>query len=457
MSKAINWNDDTDIKIEDLFVEEKLDKEHSEKDRHAFWNLLIVDDDKDIHRTTKFVLSDFEYKNKKLNLISAYSAQEAKQILKQNSDIALILLDVVMEEDNAGLTLVNFIRNNLKNSMVRIILRTGQPGQAPLKEVIINYDINDYKSKAELTIEKLHAALITALRDYTNIQIINNHNKELEEKVKQRTQELADQKHVVEQKNKQLLDSITCAKRIQNAILPPVSELKKILPNIFVYNQPKDVVSGDFLWVKKIENKIVLTVGDCIGHGVPGAFMTIIGCNLLEDVLYKNTNLYLNSTAKYLDELKNTIIQKLNYNDTPEDTTDSIDLSLIIIDKENNTIQFSGAFNSLIQIRNNKLTEIKGDRFPIGKHYVNINKKFTEKNIIPQKNDIYYMYSDGYQDQIGYKNYEKFLKIRFKELLLEIHQKPLAEQKQILADTINKWMGKPSNQTDDMLVLGFKF
>lgn len=149
----------------------------NEKDR---WKILIVDDDQDVHTSTRLVLSDVEFEEKKLHFISAYTAEEAGKCLKKNPDIALVLLDVVMEDDNAGLRLVRYIREELQNTNVRIILRTGQPGQAPEKKVITNYDINDYKEKTELTVQKLFSTIISSLRAYRDIQTIEKYRKGLE-------------------------------------------------------------------------------------------------------------------------------------------------------------------------------------------------------------------------------------------------------------------------------------
>ena len=147
---------------------------------NASWKLLVVDDEQSVHDVTKLALKDFVYARKNLTIIHAYSATEAAKTLVQHPDIAVILLDVVMEHDQAGLDLVKYIRNELCNPFVRIILRTGQPGQAPEQEVIINYDINDYKEKTELTLKKLFTTLVTALRTYHHLMQMNRNRLGLE-------------------------------------------------------------------------------------------------------------------------------------------------------------------------------------------------------------------------------------------------------------------------------------
>ena len=133
------------------------------------WKVLIVDDEKEVHNMTKLVLKGFTFENRPLKLLHAYSGEQAKQIIVQNPDIALILLDVVMEDDDTGLKLVKFVREKQNNKFVRIVLRTGQPGQAPESKVILDYNINDYKLKTDLVIEKLHTTIISSLRTYRDL------------------------------------------------------------------------------------------------------------------------------------------------------------------------------------------------------------------------------------------------------------------------------------------------
>lgn len=170
--KEINNHDEL------VFAEEDQVELHSSQ--HVPWKLMIVDDEYTVHEVTKLALRDFEFEGKKLEFLSAYSTQEAKSLMAENPDIALMLLDVVMEKDDSGLQLVKYTREELNNTNIRIILRTGQPGQAPEKEVITNYDINDYKQKTELTTTKLFTTIISSLRSYRDLRIIDTNRKGLE-------------------------------------------------------------------------------------------------------------------------------------------------------------------------------------------------------------------------------------------------------------------------------------
>lgn len=171
----MNFEQDLDDLI--LFSE---DEEPEDSGLHiSKWKVLVVDDDQLVHNTTKLVLSDFSFEGRKTELIHAHTTEEAKKLLREHTDLAVIFLDVVMEAEDSGLKMVKYIRNDLKNSLVRIILRTGQPGQAPEEKVIVEYDINDYKTKTELTVQKLYTSLISALRSYRDLVKIERNRKGL--------------------------------------------------------------------------------------------------------------------------------------------------------------------------------------------------------------------------------------------------------------------------------------
>jgi len=180
---------------------EKTNTEKQTAGESDSWQILIVDDEKDIHTVIKLALDDFSFQNKKLHFLDAFSGKEAMEILKENPQIALILLDVVMETNNAGLQLVKHIREELENQFIRIILWTGQAGQAPEREVIEAYEINDYKTKTELTADKLFTVVMAGLRTYQALMTVENYRKNLEKKVKERTLQIEKQKEELQQNN----------------------------------------------------------------------------------------------------------------------------------------------------------------------------------------------------------------------------------------------------------------
>jgi response regulator RpfG family c-di-GMP phosphodiesterase len=169
------------IDHDELLFQEEDDLETVQLRENNTWKILIVDDEEEVHQVTKFVLSDVEFEGKALSFLQAYSAEEAKQLIAKEEDIAVVLLDVVMEDEHSGLSVIQFVRQELNNPLMRIILRTGQPGQAPEKQVIMEYDINDYKEKTELTSQKLFSTLVVALRSYRDLHIIHTNKRGLED------------------------------------------------------------------------------------------------------------------------------------------------------------------------------------------------------------------------------------------------------------------------------------
>lgn len=167
-----------------------------------FWNVLIVDDDEEVHVITKLVLKDFSYKNKKIKFYDAYNTKETKEVLNLDIDFSIILLDIIMETDDAGLLLTKYIREELKNKLIRIILRTGQPGSAPEEKVIIDYDINDYKEKTELTSIKLTSSLVSSLRSYEELKNIREHKDILVKKVEKNVVELRKKDKLIQYQNR---------------------------------------------------------------------------------------------------------------------------------------------------------------------------------------------------------------------------------------------------------------
>jgi len=275
-----------------------------------------------------------------------------------------------------------------------------------------------------------------------------------------------------------ITDSISYARRIQEAILPPKKILDTLLENYFLYYKPRDIVSGDFYWAKKVViNKKELTIilaADCTGHGVPGAFMSMLGVSLLNEIVafYENKLNNPNDLQPHLilNELRSGVINSLHQTGKFNEPQDGMDIALSIIDYENMTLKFSGANNPLFHIRktNNsnseepyELIELKPNRMPIG-YFLGHEESFTSETINIEKNDTIYMFSDGYTDQLGGKNERKFLKKRFKKLLLSIQNMNMNQQKENLEEVFKKWIsyknfiGDYYEQLDDIVIIGIK-
>jgi len=262
----------------------------------------------------------------------------------------------------------------------------------------------------------------------------------------------------LEHRNSNIIESIEYAKKIQTAMLPSEEIVNQIFPENFILFKPRNIVSGDFYWLGKMDKKIIVCAADCAGHGVPGAFMSMLGITFLNDIINKEIVIEPNVI---LNKLREKVIVALNQNKDINLQGDSMDLALCVFDPEHHKLQFSGAKNSLILIRNKQLTEYRGDKMTIG---INWNESdFSTHDIDLQNDDALYMFSDGYADQMGGEKGKKFLGKNLKDLLLDIHHLDAKTQKQILDSTIEKWkshlnkMNEPYEQTDDILVFGIKY
>jgi serine phosphatase RsbU (regulator of sigma subunit) len=287
----------------------------------------------------------------------------------------------------------------------------------------------------------------------SNIEVAHAIEKSEQEKeiFRLRHVELKEAYDIIDEINKDLTASINYASRIQRAILPEVSEIKGLKENIFILLIPRDIVSGDFYWFSQIKNKLIITAVDCTGHGVPGALMSMLGHSFLEEIV---NNREITDAANILDELSNEVKRALRQKGEREEAKDGMDISLCVIDREHNSLQYSGAHNNLYLVRNNELIEYNADRMPIG-YYDDSGKRFSNHEIATMPGDIIYMFSDGYADQFGGLNNKKFKYSSLKSLIIENCKKPLKEQKKILESRFFDWRGSHS-QTDDVLVMGIK-
>jgi len=276
--------------------------------------------------------------------------------------------------------------------------------------------------------------------------------KSLEEKVQERTEELAGKNAELAEKNKDITDSIRYAKRIQEAILPPDKIIRKHLPNSFVFAKPKDIVSGDFYWIDKKDDLIVFAAVDCTGHGVPGAFMSIVGHNLLSQSLTETTEVV---PSLLLDKLNRGVSETLKQ--TSEDTKlrDGMDIALCTINFKLMELQFAGAYNPLFIVRGGEFIEVKGDNIAIGSYVDSQESKYNNHKIQLQKGDTIYIFTDGYIDQFGGPDGKKFKLNQFKTMLSTLNGVSMDQQKIALEKSIDEWRGV-LQQVDDILVIGVR-
>lgn len=352
----------------------------------------------------------------------------------------------------------------------------------PIKKLVMNVNrITDghLNERAEVTGNNE----ITRLSEKFNLMIaqLEEYYNELEQKVRERTAEIEKQKEEIsaqrdsleeqrnmlsdanaslqqayteiEEKNRHIEDSIRYAKRIQNAILPPDQYVRRLFADYFILYLPKDIVSGDFYWVSHSDNKVFIAAVDCTGHGVPGAFMSIVGHDRLNYAVNVENAA---RPATILNSLNKGVTDTLRQTRSEISVKDGMDIALISIDFDNNKLEFAGAFNPLYHIRDNELNQVAADKFPVGAFVGEELNKFKNHEFDLNSGDVLYVFSDGYADQFGGPKNKKFMTKRFRELLLEIHQQPMKKQKEELSKRIYEWMGTDNTQVDDILVIGIR-
>ncbi len=307
--------------------------------------------------------------------------------------------------------------------------------------------------------------LIISRKKNRNLKLQRNQITQKNEELNQQNEEIITQKENLERANhhitlinQEMTDSIRYAKRIQTAVLPHPEVLGAGISDFFIFFKPKDIVSGDFYWSKQHGNKTIIAAADCTGHGVPGAFMSMLGISFLNEITNKQSE---NQTAAdILNELRNKVKESLGQTGKKQEQKDGMDISLVILDSDVNEAQFAGANNSMLLVRNKELNQIKADRMPIGIHHKE--EPFKNNQFEIKKNDVLYLYSDGFQDQFGGPSGRKYMTQNFRDLLFRMSHQPLATQAEYLEQTFTEWtsvrnkVGNSYMQMDDILVIGIK-
>jgi serine phosphatase RsbU (regulator of sigma subunit) len=263
---------------------------------------------------------------------------------------------------------------------------------------------------------------------------------------------LASQRDQILLQNKDITDSITYASRIQEALLPPEMLTSQLFVDHFVMHKPRDIVSGDFYWSRKKNNLVYVAVADCTGHGVPGAFMSMLGVAFLNEIIDKHQVL---SAHSLLDYLRDKIIYSLHQTGKAGTSKDGMDISLIVFNETTHEANIAGANNPVYHIRDGVLNDFKPDKMPIG-FYHGEEKPFHSQTVIVEKNDVFYMFSDGYADQFGGKDGKKLKYNAFKKLCTSSYTMPCVEQEKFFSQTFDTWKSN-YKQVDDVLLLGIRF
>ena len=298
-----------------------------------------------------------------------------------------------------------------------------------------------------------------------NQRLIREQNEILEDKVRGRTQQLQEtnrdleltlnyvneQKNVIEENNRYFLDGIKYAKNIQDAMLPPSIQIRELIPDSFIYFQPKDILSGDFYWYGEKNDLIIIAAVDCEGHGVSGAMLSMMGFSFLNEIVFEEG---LVEPSKILDRLNVMVYKQLNRSRSEQ--CDTMDMSLVVIDNKENEVRFAGARNSLFMQTEEGMKVIKGEKLSIGEVAAFREKAFVTHTIKANKGQQFFIASDGMQDQFGGPDDKKMMNRKFREVLSDVALQPSPQdKKELIESTLLTWKGD-NVQTDDILVIGFK-
>jgi len=375
------------------------------------------------------------------------------------------------------------IGNGIMVSIIYLLLFikwTNQDITRPLKELLTNIKNTKGGETGHYSIVRTNDEIGELAEGYNEMTLkihayvasISKMNRELEEKVKQRTNEVVMQKEEIEAQKEeieaqldlatlqrdtitrqkdQILDSIRYAERIQSTILPPIEYLSDYLTDHFILFKPRDIVSGDYYWTTTQGDKIMIAVADCTGHGVPGAFLSMLGISSMNEIVTRSGSSQAN---QILEQLRDFVITSLHQTGTRGETQDGIEIALCVIDTRKEVLEFAGANRPLYIIRKNDLMHIRADRMPIG-IYDHEPLPFTNHEIPLERGDSIYMFSDGYVDQLGGPSRKTFRSKQFRQLLLDIQDHSMEEQKNILVENLESWSGDVE-QIDDILVIGIK-
>jgi serine phosphatase RsbU (regulator of sigma subunit) len=375
------------------------------------------------------------------------------------------------------------IGNGILVSFIYLLLFirwTNRDITGPVRELLINIKNTRGGEAEQYTIVRTNDEIGELAEGYNEmtqqihdyVESISRMNRELEEKVRERTREVVEQKEEIETQKEeieaqldlatqqrdtiafqkdQILDSIYYAERIQAAILPTDKHLSDHLSDHFLLFKPRDIVSGDFYWSQEKNHKLLVAAADCTGHGVPGAFLSMLGISSMNEIVNRNQLL---RPEEILQELRNILIKSLHQTGTRGEAQDGIEIALCVIDLKKHVLEFAGANRPLYLVRDGKVRILRPDRMPIG-IYGQETPPFTHHKLDLQKGDALYLFSDGYVDQLGGPRRKTFRVKRFREVLLGIQDQPMRAQKEILLKKLKEWQGGVE-QIDDILVMGIR-
>ncbi len=441
------------------FAQKALDKSNETNNLESIksCNLLLAENYDKLGNSKK----SSEYYSVYNSITSHLQKQQVANLENQNRQIQSKVYSKELELESVKDTLLQVSREmKLQQELSQMKFKAQEQERlAEDKEHKAKENLNRTRIRFLIVVIALALALLSLLFIQSRLRkAINKKLKEQNLKIEQQKDEIEKQRDLADKQRKNLTDSIQYARRIQAAVIPRPETLHTHFSDSFILYRPRDIVSGDFYWFAQKDNLFIIAAADCTGHGVPGAFMSMLGVAFLNEIVNKiaiNVHIQSLSADEILGELREKVISSLHQSENPQEPKDGMDIALCIIDFERKKLQFSGAFNSLIIVRKGEIIHLKGDKMPVSYHQRR-EVPFSRKDIELQENDCLYMYSDGIIDQFGGELRSKYLLSRFTNHLMEIYHKPMQEQKLYLENSFDEWKGE-NNQVDDLLVIGFRF
>ena len=394
---------------------------------------------------------------------SVRKMQEQQEITKRELDKAAEQLEIRNKEINFVETELTRQKKHLEEQREVAEQQKAQLDAeiaAKQKELerlnINNEDLNGRLIRAWVAIAAFLVLLAVTAKFYIDKRRDNQKLAEKNNALTLAHEEISTQKEEIASQNDKIIESILYAQKIQQAVMPTVDYFDQYLPEHFIMLKPRDIVSGDFYWGTHIGDKFVYTAADCTGHGVPGAFMSLLGITFLNEIAGRSNSKFV-TAAGILTSLRLKIITYLHQTGKEGEQQDGMDIALCVYDKNGSKLQYAGAFNPLVIIRDGNLTQYDADEMPIG-YYANQSDRFTNHVIEIQPGDMTYMFTDGYADQFGMVDgrKKKYLVKRFKDFLLQIYNLDMQEQERRLDENLAQWRGD-LKQLDDVLVFGTRF
>ncbi len=388
--------------------------------------ILVIDDEGSVVNELISLLKSFGHE--------AFTIEHHEFLLQEldRRKPDLIIMDINMPVTD-GISLLIALKDSKRFNHIPVIMMTAHEEEDTLSNCFDNGAVDFLHKPFVEHVVKARVKSVLSNQEY--LTEIRRKNKEIKEQ------------------NKEIIEGIKYGQTIQEALFHTLDKVKAVLPESFVFFRPKHIVSGDFYWITEVGQKVFVAVADCTGHGVPGAFMSMLGYTLMNQIIINDR---YTGPATILGLVHENI--KVALKQDTSKSNDGMDMGLCVLDREKNMLEFAGAYNLLLVVDEEGSYTVTGNKFPIGgvHHRFNGQREFAKKQVHLKEGNAYYLYTDGFPDQFGGENGRKFMKKYLHELLTENYDRSFEEQEKILEYKLEEWRGDHP-QIDDISVIGFRY